>query len=1067
MTTLLNEFELVLHGIQALRRRVERLSCPLQGGSGVRAQFYPHQVHTVREILSSLRIRHLIADEVGMGKTIQALMIMSALRLQRQGELRTLIVVPHPEAARQWSQEVLARAHTAHSDDEAVENWSDEVMPIERDSDWVRIRHRAEVLQSLSELDPDECDLLIVDEPQTLPGPILERISRQADHYAHLLLLTASPNLRSARAACRLLQILEPQRVERARRSAGENEGEVDGDDWIHRPIDDLNDSEVQKVFEALREWQRASPVMPAEGQSEAEWRFDVERTSLYRHIFRARRRDFPEHLPQRRQTFLRVEPTAEESERFRRISRYLQGYLTRKSGGKRIEQAAQIARRAALGGASLRERLGELSSDPEEDPGDELPAIREVSLPSCGDSRLDELVDWLSDFWRNDPHRKVVIAAQDNPTIDELARLLRIRIPEAGPRGARVPVEVVCARDQRADPAATMAETHIHSMLGPFQEGSAQLLLAHDVFHASYNLQAADAIVFYSLPWDPVFIDQWIGRVDRLGREVVDPERAHSKPLPVRIVTLVRDGQADARVVEEVKRWGIFDHPLTTDTAESQRIAEAIRGAGLGSATAENGVASIDGGSDSEDAVHRELRRSPAEAVALRNELAFRVPLEPRLRQARPLGYVSSGMEESLSRWLRLLADQKYFHFWKHRDDEHPENRARGYTSIIQDKKRAPVRLTFFPTRPSEIPFFVARANIQRPPRAYVRVKFKSDRGVEYFSRSLQFLDHGSSLHEDLLDTFIHVGRKVRPLAIRLCALGIRHFPHDSPLSTGRYYTAVGMIDSAFVLETDDPLRALRAGLPETEREMRKATRERAFAALRNGFEADARFVRASLPPRLCVRMSHRGVGAQRYQAVAEDRVKWDLLTPHWTDGKPHCESLEWDEAEQARIREGMIGRLAEEAAISWRELLPGFREAIADRQRLLRIEADDALRNLDARLERVRSRMAERLADPTEENRLRVARNDRPNEELLEERKVLVERHCTLRCAALDRVVDFAKAPSVESVRLQALLSIDLQPDPVPYVPETSESEDKEEEAPVDAVAASGEVAAAPQSP
>ncbi len=1022
MTTLLTDFELALHGVQALRRRVERLSCPLQGATGVRAQFYPHQVQTVREILSSLRIRHLIADEVGMGKTIQALMIMNALRLQRDFRLRTLIVVPHQEAARQWSDEVRTRAHTAHDDDTSEDS-----------VDWVKIRHVAELRGNLTELDAERSDLLVVDEPQSLARPVLERITRQADDYARLLVLTASPNLRSARAKCRLLQLLEPQRVEQARRIGGEGTATAESEDWIRRPIDDLSEAQLQRVDRALRDWQRTVLTAGSDGSGvrESEQIRPAGSRSLYRHITRARRRDFPEHLPQRKQTHLCVEPTFEEAKRFELTTRYLAGYLARRPGHERREQVALIARRAALGGDSWRDRLGSLARD-DEDPFDELGAIREISRAETGDSRLDELVDWLTDLWHDEPRRKVVVAAQDNPTIDELKKLLRARIPTAGPRGERIPVEIVCARDERDDPSATMAESHVRSTLAPFQEGTAQLLLAHDTYREIYNLQAADAIVFYGLPWDPVAVDQWIGRVDRLGREVVDPEHAATRPVPVRIVTLVRRGQSDERVKIELVKWGLFDHPLTPNQQESQQIGVAVRDAGLGIPTDNSIFKSselMDGETDSEDSIHRQLGRLPGEAVALRDEIAFRIPVEPSLRRTPKRGYVSSRTEDSLSRWLRLLAEQKYFGFWRHRDEAMPENRSRVYWTIFQDK-RAPIKLSVFPTYPPIIPYFLARANIQRPPRAYVKLKEKTADGETSQERVLQFLDHGSSLHEELVETFLRVGRYIG-LSIRLFGLGARHFPADSPLIPGRYLTAVGMVDSASVLVDTDLPALLLNGLSETQRTQRIAAREQAKRTLAAGQEADVRFVRMFLSPRLCIRTAFEK--DHSYQTVNEERAKWDLLTPHWTaDLKPNFERLDWTIEEKTKCENQLTMRLAEEACDSWRTFLSPFSDAVVDRCRQLRMEADETRTNLEARLVEVRSRIAARVANNAEEDKLQLQLSDRPAEDLLVEQIELVERHCFLRCDALNRVAKFAADPAAASVDLQVLLQIDLRADP-----------------------------------
>ena len=92
--TPIDQFELLMHGVQAMRRYVERLACPIQGGSGVRAQFYPHQIQNVQRILTSTRIRHLIADEVGMGKTIQALAFLAREKSAGRLENPALIIAP-------------------------------------------------------------------------------------------------------------------------------------------------------------------------------------------------------------------------------------------------------------------------------------------------------------------------------------------------------------------------------------------------------------------------------------------------------------------------------------------------------------------------------------------------------------------------------------------------------------------------------------------------------------------------------------------------------------------------------------------------------------------------------------------------------------------------------------------------------------------------------------------------------------------------------------------------------------------------------------------------------------
>ena len=102
--------DLCLH-VQALRRQAEEVRTPLASALGIAGSIYTHQLANVLRVLTDVRVRHLLADEVGLGKTIQALMILNALRRQRR-DLRALVIVPD-RLVPQWRDELMTRAHTA------------------------------------------------------------------------------------------------------------------------------------------------------------------------------------------------------------------------------------------------------------------------------------------------------------------------------------------------------------------------------------------------------------------------------------------------------------------------------------------------------------------------------------------------------------------------------------------------------------------------------------------------------------------------------------------------------------------------------------------------------------------------------------------------------------------------------------------------------------------------------------------------------------------------------------------------------------------------------------------
>src|SRR4051812_42317334 len=92
---------------RALQRRSEMRKSPVRGLLGARVDLIPHQLYISREVSSRLVPRVLLADEVGLGKTIEAGLILHRLHLTGRAE-RILILVPEP-LIHQWFVEMLRR----------------------------------------------------------------------------------------------------------------------------------------------------------------------------------------------------------------------------------------------------------------------------------------------------------------------------------------------------------------------------------------------------------------------------------------------------------------------------------------------------------------------------------------------------------------------------------------------------------------------------------------------------------------------------------------------------------------------------------------------------------------------------------------------------------------------------------------------------------------------------------------------------------------------------------------------------------------------------------------------
>src|SRR5436305_14916658 len=105
----MSEFLRLLLGLHAAARRIDRDQA-LLGALGVGAIAYEHQVDNVHRMVTGTSCRWLLADEVGLGKTIQAIMVMRALAAQNSRPLKVALVVPD-DLATQWTEELLARGH--------------------------------------------------------------------------------------------------------------------------------------------------------------------------------------------------------------------------------------------------------------------------------------------------------------------------------------------------------------------------------------------------------------------------------------------------------------------------------------------------------------------------------------------------------------------------------------------------------------------------------------------------------------------------------------------------------------------------------------------------------------------------------------------------------------------------------------------------------------------------------------------------------------------------------------------------------------------------------------------
>ncbi|MGH6650789.1 MAG: SNF2-related protein [Sphingopyxis sp.] len=738
-------------GVQAVRRSVEREILGLGGALGVAAAPYPHQLANVQRILTDTRIRHLIADEVGLGKTVQALMVLNALKLRNPNH-RALILVPE-NLAPQWMLECSARGHIVPGSDP----------PLEERGPHVRLAYY-EQLGSVTEIDPSIYDLLIVDEIQRLQSDMRQRIENVAGDFRQLLLLSATPKLEERDALRQLFHILEPDRMALAAVESDEPEAILLAREKRAAELLDGGKSE---------EWIAAGMAPPPERERS---RSVAATYCCVRRVTNARRRDYPDLLPQRELKRVAVEPTDDEVARQREVWRYI-NFARTNDGPTDLARLGQVALRSPR---ALAERINVLGRRDQRDPHGYLQQATQHLGAQNGDSRLEALIDVLAGIWRANPREGVLVVAEDNPTVDYLERVIPQYLPEIGPRGNRRRISVAVKRNRDASATANFVDLfeEYEESLGGFVDGDDQLLVAADVAQVGLNLQHARKLIFFSMPWSPMAVEQWIGRLDRLGSAALSDD---SRDPTIDIYVIYQTGQVDERVVNVLDEFAVFRRSIRLDSDEMKRVTEHIEVAALAPRTGDWAGLSVEArqcSGDEDDPLATPLSAFLPWTAERARSLAARYdkvgclgPMIERTQAKRAIVRVEAGLRG----WMRLIQRSDGLRLWKKRESSEQEGSFRLLHYFRPPYSTGPIEPRFLlpgldPQAGERYAYLDQRRDLETPPVAIVDIDNDP-------ATPLHFLDHGNAVHDTLLEAWQEIGN-ASPRRLKIS------FPPGHPLA-------------------------------------------------------------------------------------------------------------------------------------------------------------------------------------------------------------------------------------------------------------------------------------------
>jgi superfamily II DNA or RNA helicase len=415
-------------------------------------EHFGYQLDTVRRVLRDFRGRVLLADEVGLGKTIEACLALKEYWMR--GLARKALILTPASLVGQWVDElterfaltpVVADAQLVRRDEEF---WMREPLVVAS----LPLARQAAHRDRLSRI---EYDLVIVDEAHVLKNRASAGWQLVNDlKKRFLLLLSATPVGNNLTELYNLIQLLRP--------------GLLRGEAQFRREY-----GQIEALSQASRR--------------------DRLRELLREVMIRNTRAHIDLKLPKRIAATHIVRPAPEEANVLDALAAVIRDKYNAATAADRWRMTT-LQMQAGSGPAALRFGLRDHAGQPDADPF----AAVAAALDRIG-GRRSAKVAALLDLARRSPEKKIVFT-RFRATLDELDAALTA----AGHRVSVFHGGLSWLDKQRAVDAF---------------EDDAAILLSTEVGGEGRNLQFCRTVINYDLPWNPVTIEQHVGRVHRIGQ--------------------------------------------------------------------------------------------------------------------------------------------------------------------------------------------------------------------------------------------------------------------------------------------------------------------------------------------------------------------------------------------------------------------------------------------------------------------------------------------------------------------------------------------------------------------
>ena len=418
-----------------------------------------HQLTAAHQAITSMGRGTLFADEVGLGKTIEVGMVLKEMDLRETHN--TFLVLTPAQLAPQWQAEMAEKFNL-----DFVCNYDDEFEGFTAHDRIIASVDTAKSARFREAVLSRQWDVLVLDEAHyvrnegTKRYELLKQIEYQEGFFA-----TATPIQNEITDLFNIIDLIRPGLL--GTRSEFKSRYMVDGEGTQIKNADELQ--------------RKLNRVMIRNQREET----DIDFTN--RNV--------------RTNTF---EPVAAEDKLYEAVTEYVRANYSSQDAKHLVllllQKEVVSSPSAVLGTINkwLRGDGAATLSKKEKEQLREIKALAEAVDTTTKQERLREVIETVHDRLEE---TRLVVFTQFRPTQEEIA---------ASARALDQPVHVVNGDLSSVEKEAVVAEFE--------QDGG--VLVATDAISEGRNMQFCNVMVNYDLPWNPMKVEQRIGRIDRIGQE-------------------------------------------------------------------------------------------------------------------------------------------------------------------------------------------------------------------------------------------------------------------------------------------------------------------------------------------------------------------------------------------------------------------------------------------------------------------------------------------------------------------------------------------------------------------